>query len=206
MKHGYSPKKLALPIDDSDTMQTLSHFLMSAALAKALPRVSMVKSAFLWGAIAPDLSLWGLSIGGIIYYHKMLGWSLEKTASLMFDNLYFNHPFWIISYNLLHAPFVLILGLGLSWKFSNRWFLWFFLACLMHSIIDVLTHVDDGLLLFFPFDWKTRFHSMVSYYDPRYHGREFSAFERSLNLIFVIYLLFPPASRFFCKLVQRSSK
>jgi LexA-binding, inner membrane-associated putative hydrolase len=187
-------------------MQTPSHFLMTATLAKALPKLSMVKSAVLWGSIAPDLPLWGLAIGGIVYYHWMLGWSLKEASALMFDDLYFNNPLWIVSHNLLHAPILLILGLGFAWKTSNRWFIWFFAACLIHSVVDILTHVDDGPLIFFPLDWKTRFHSVISYYDPRYYGREFSLFERSLNLIFLIYLLASPASRYLRKLVQTFSK
>jgi membrane-bound metal-dependent hydrolase YbcI (DUF457 family) len=187
-------------------MQTPSHFLMSAALAKVLPRVSVVKGGFLWGSIAPDIAIWVLSIGGIIYYHNILGWSREQAASLMFDKLYFNHPLWIISHNLLHAPIVLLVGLGLAWKFSNPWWMWFFLACLMHSVVDILTHVDDGPLLFFPFNWTYRFHSVISYYDPRYYGREFSLFEKFLNLFFLIYLLFPFLSRSLLKAVQHFSK
>jgi len=192
-------------------MQTPSHFLMTATLAKALPRVPIVKSAFLWGSIAPDLALWGLSLGGIIYYHFMLGWSMKQALTLMFDDLYFHHPVWIVSHNLLHAPILLLLGLGWAWRSSHHgdrsrislWFLWFFLACLMHSTVDILTHVDDGPLIFFPLDWTTRFRSIVSYYDDRYYGREFSLFERSLNLFFLIYLLHSPVYQYLRKLAQK---
>lgn len=192
-------------------MQTLSHFLMTATLAKASPKVPIVKSAFLWGSVAPDLALWGLSLGGIIYYHFMLGWSTEQAFTLMFNHLYFYHPVWIVSHNLLHAPILLLLGLGYAWQSSHQearskislWFFWFFLACLMHSIVDILTHVDDGPLIFFPFEWTTRFRSIVSYYDDRYYGREFSLFERSLNLFFLVYLLYSPVYRYLHKLVKK---
>lgn len=53
-------------------MNLPSHFLMTAGLEKALPRVPMVKSAFLIGSIAPDIPLWLLSIGGMVYYHPRL--------------------------------------------------------------------------------------------------------------------------------------
>ncbi|MBW4541248.1 MAG: hypothetical protein KME43_19230 [Myxacorys chilensis ATA2-1-KO14] len=90
-------------------MNTPSHFLMTAALDKALPRVPIVKRAFLLGAIAPDLPLWLLSIGSILYYHLILGWTRAETARLMFDDLYFHHPFWIASHNLLHSPLLLLI-------------------------------------------------------------------------------------------------
>ncbi|NJR39912.1 MAG: hypothetical protein HC781_15180 [Leptolyngbyaceae cyanobacterium CSU_1_4] len=184
---------------------------MTATLAKAMPRVPIVKSAFLWGSIAPDLALWGLSLGGIFYYHFILGWSIKQAFALMFDHLYFHHPLWIVSHNLLHAPILLLLGLGWAWRCSSReegseisrWFLGFFLACLMHSGVDILTHVDDGPLIFFPLDWTTRFQSRVSYYDDRYYGREFSLFERSLNLFFLVYLFYSPVYQYFRKLVQK---
>ena len=184
---------------------------MTATLAKALPKVSVVRSAFLWGSIAPDLALWGLSLGGIVYYHFMLGWSMKQAFTLMFDDLYFHHPVWIVSHNLLHAPIFLLLGLGWAWRSCHQgeksrislWFVWFFLACLMHSAVDILTHVDDGSLVFFPLDWTARFRSIVSYYDDRYYGREFSLFERSLNLFFLIYLLYSPVYQYLRKLVQK---
>jgi hypothetical protein len=200
-------------------MQTPSHFLMTATFARAFPRlpigsaatVRLVKSALLWGSIAPDLALWALSTGGIIYYRFMLGWSMEKTGAMMFDNLYFHHPLWIISHNFLHTPILLLLGLAWAWHGSRQhksdrlhhWFLCFFSSCLVHSTIDILTHVDDGPLLFFPFDWTTRFRSIISYYDDRYYGKEFSIFEQSLNLFFLIYLLYSPISRYFRKLINK---
>lgn len=176
-------------------MNTPSHFLITAALDRGLPRIPIVKSAFLLGSVAPDLPLWLLSLGGAVYYHLILGWSAAETADLMFTELYFHHPFWIISHNLLHAPLVLIVGMALVWQkrrnigSRSRWLYWFLLACLLHSIVDILTHADDGPLLFFPFNWSFRFHSPVSYWDPRYHGRTFAQFERILDGILLIYLL-----------------
>lgn len=58
---------------------------MTAALDKALPRVPIVKGAFLLGASAPDLPLWLLSIGGILYYHLILGWTRAETARSTVD-------------------------------------------------------------------------------------------------------------------------
>ncbi|MFN6462544.1 MAG: metal-dependent hydrolase [Nostoc sp. DedVER02] len=183
-------------------MKTPSHFLMTAALDKALPRVPIVKSAFLLGSVAPDIPLWVLSISGIIYYHLILGWSLANTFHLMFDQLYFYNPAWIAFHNLLHSPVLLVLGLGLVWRrrrnigSHERWLFWFLLACLFHAVVDIFTHTNDGPLLFFPLEWSIRFHSPISYWDWRYHGREFARFELALDSVLLIYLL---ASRFFFK-------
>jgi hypothetical protein len=175
-------------------MNTPSHFLITAGFEKFLVRVPIVRSAFLFGSIAPDLPLWFLSIGGIVYYRLILGWSAAETANLMFDKLYFQNPFWIAAHNFLHAPLILCMGLALVWRkrrnigSRSRWLFWFLLACLGHSVIDIFTHVDDGPLLLFPFDWQTRFQSSVSYWDDRYYGEEFQQFELSLNLLLLVYL------------------
>lgn len=182
-------------------MNTPSHFLMTAALAQALPRVSIVRRAFLWGSIAPDIPLWMLSIGGMIYYSLILGWSRADVARLMFDDLYFHNPFWIASHNFLHSPLVLLVGVMLTWRSRRRinswqrWLFWFLTACLFHSTVDILTHVDDGPLLLFPLNWTWRFRSAVSYYDHRYYGAIFHQFELLLDGILILYLLGPRLSR-----------
>ncbi len=170
---------------------------MTAALEQSCPRIPIVRSAFLLGSVAPDIPLWLLSIGGVLYYHIIQGWSVAETSRLMFDQLYFHNSVWIASHNFLHAPLVLLLGLAIAWSkrrnigSRSRWLFWFLLACLLHSGVDILTHVDDGPLVFFPFDWSTRFASSVSYWDDRYYGREFQMFEQSLNVVFLIYFLSP---------------
>ncbi len=69
------------------------------------------------------------------------------------------------------------------------WLLWFCAAALLHTLIDIPTHADDGPLLLFSFDWRLRIRSPVSYWDPNYHGRTFAAFEAALDLLLLGYLL-----------------
>jgi hypothetical protein len=57
-----------------------------------------------------------------------------------------------------------------------------------NSGIDILTHVNDGPLLFFPFDWTVRFHSPVSYWDSAHYGREFGVCALALDLVCLGYL------------------
>lgn len=176
-------------------MRTLSHFLMTAALERFFPRIPIHRQAFCWGAIAPDLPLWVLSLGSVVYYSLWQHWSLAETLNYIFTDLFFDSPLWIISHNLLHSPLVLLVGLAGVWRSRRqisswqRWVFWFLTACLLHSIIDILTHVDDGPLLLFPLDWSLRFQSWISYWDGGYHGREFSLFEGCLNLVLLLYLI-----------------
>lgn len=192
-------------------MNTPSHFLMTVALDKRLPRVPIHRTAFLLGSVAPDIPLWLLSTGGIIYYHLILGWSTQAAFHLMFDTLYFHNPFWLACHNLLHAPILLFLGIAVAWKkrrnigSPSRFLFWFLLACLFHSCVDILTHADDGPLVFFPLNWTTRFHSPVSYWDPRHYGREFSRFETILDSLLVLYLLKGRICSFITRFRQRHS-
>lgn len=43
----------------------------------------------------------------------------------------------------------------------------------------------------FPFEWSVRFQSPVSYWDPRFFGREFTVFELLLDLVLLLYLFGP---------------
>lgn len=175
-------------------MNTLSHFLMTAALDKSLPRVPIVKSAFLLGSIAPDIPLWILSISSISYYHFIQGWSVREAFKVVFGQLYFHNPFWIASHNFLHSPLLLVLLLSLLWRWRrnigslSRWFFWFLFACLLHSVVDIFTHASDGPLLFFPLEWTIRFNSPISYWEPQYYGREFGVFEKVLDVALLFYL------------------
>ena len=185
---------------------------MTAALDKSLPKVPIVKKAFLLGSIAPDLPLWILSISSIGYYHFIQGWSLGDTFHLIFGKLYFHNPFWIASHNLLHSPILLLLGLSVVWRSRrnigsrSRWFFWFLLACLFHSFVDILTHANDGPLLFFPLEWTIRFFSPISYWDPQSYGREFRIFEGLLDSILLIYLLSPRIYRYVRRLILSYSR
>ena len=191
-------------------MNTPSHFLMTAALEKALPRIPIVKGAFLLGSVLPDLPLWLLSIGGYVYYHRMLGWSVSETSQFMFDHLFFNDPVWMTLHNTLHSPVVLLTGLALIWQrrrnigSASRWWFWFLMACLLHSTVDILTHHSDGPLLLFPLNWSDRFPSPVSYWEVAYHARTFAIFEVCLNLFCLVFLLRLPISRYVRRAVLKS--
>jgi hypothetical protein len=180
-------------------MNTPSHLLINAALAKAgrgrgLP---IARGAFLLGAVLPDIPLFVLWIGAYVYYRHLLGDATVSPMDPRFDQLYLTNPFWIASHNLLHGPVLLLSGMALLWRFRatperrGHWWFWFFAGCLLHTAFDIPTHVNDGPLLFFPFDWSYRFVGPISYWDSRYYGREFALFELGLNLLLLVYVLLP---------------
>lgn len=178
-------------------MNTPSHFIVTAALRKALPRVPMVRSAVLLGSVVPDIPLYLLSFGAFFYFERVLGWSRGQTFRHIYGVLYFEDAGWIAAHSFLHAPFVLLAGLAVAhwaggpWPRLGNWMRWFLYACLLHCVIDVATHFDDGPVLLWPFDWRFRFSSPLSYWDPAHYGRGFALFEGVLDVVLLGYLGIP---------------
>jgi hypothetical protein len=184
-------------------VNTPSHLIVNAALRRWYAgRVSIPRGAFLLGAVLPDLPLLLLSVGTFLYYRYALGaQDMRGVMGEAFDYRYFHDPLWIAGHNLLHSPTLLLIFLLLLLRFRERagawgrWLLWFVLGCLVHTALDIPTHVNDGPVVFFPFDWQTRFSSPVSYWDRRHYGREFAVFELCLDVLLLAYLFVPPLLR-----------
>jgi hypothetical protein len=178
-------------------LRTYSHFLITAALRKVFPKVPIAKSAVYLGSVAPDIPLLTMSVGGYLYFHYFLQWETRDTFRHLFDVLFFNDPFWIASHNFFQAPFILAVAIVTLWKVHGNgrvlesWWFWFFSACMIHAVIDILTHNDDGPLVFFPLDWTYRFASPVSYWDSDHYASEFTTFENTLDVGLIAYLLMP---------------
>ena len=182
-------------------MNTPSHWLMTVAAGNWLRQArdwKIPRWALGLGSLAPDLPLYFLSFGGIAYYGYYLGWQGRDVARHLYQDLYYQDPFWIASHNFLHSPTNLLLLAIVTVLFERfvpksrqvaRWVYFFLSACLLHSLIDVVTHFDDGPVLFFPFDWSFRFSSPVSYWDPQHFGRQFMVFEAALDLFLTVYLV-----------------
>ncbi len=177
-------------------MMAPSHFLMTAALRKALPKIPMVRSAVLIGSIAPDIAFYVLSAGSFFYFQNVLGWPRNEIPRHIFGTLYFEDPVWIACQSLLHSPLSLLCGLFvirlLKARLSHfsKWMQWFLMACLLHSFVDIATHYNDGPVLFWPLNWTFRFSSPISYWDRDHFGREFRTFEFIFDLSLVGYLIF----------------
>ncbi len=177
-------------------MQTYSHFLITAVVSNQLHQKKQGHpgQAFLCGAALPDVPLGLLSLGYLLDRRLVRRHLPDKTrCSPTYNDLYFNNPWWIAAHNLLHAPLpVFMLGLlGCLFR-RQRWgqpLLWFAVGCGLHTAVDIFTHADDGPVLLFPLEWKFRFPSPISYWDPQHGGRTFRILEHLLDLLLVGYLL-----------------
>lgn len=185
-------------------MNTPSHIIINLAIKriKVLRKARIPWQAVFWGSMMPDIPLGILSLGTTFYYRFILGNQSPDLMDTVLHPLYFNNPFWISAHNLLHAPFILGLSLAILWRWRIRpgkvqhWLFWFFSSSAVHAVIDILTHYDDGPLVFWPFNWNIRFNSPVSYWDPAHFGAEFMIFELLLNIVLIGFLLLPKIARY----------
>ncbi|MEJ2750648.1 MAG: metal-dependent hydrolase [Anaerolineae bacterium] len=182
-------------------MQTYSHLLITAVLSDQIQRKKAVNpgKAFLLGSVLPDIPLFILSVGHLISRRMNPGAVDSSLFGASFDTLYLTNPWWIAAHNLFHAPLLILLytgvGYGLlrqtvrpGWQKWGRPLLWFAAGCGLHSLCDIFTHVTDGPVIFFPFNWHYRFRAPISYWDPRYGGRIFGPIENVCDLGLLIYL------------------
>ncbi|MBK8050750.1 MAG: metal-dependent hydrolase [Anaerolineales bacterium] len=179
-------------------MQTQSHFLLAAAAIMPLRRWpgAVFAPALLVGAALPDIPLFLLTVAGEIYYRWLVAPPATNIMEYLHFNLFYNHPLWIIGHNFFHSLLIdgALLLVGLWWwkQRGSRWgmmLFWLAGSMLVHVGIDIFTHHSDGPLFLFPIDWRYRFASPISYWEPAYGGRQFAAFERALDLVLLGLLL-----------------
>ncbi len=183
-------------------MITPTHVVINVALAWRANRGDAAEPArllgdplrrrlFVLGGLAPDVGLYAMTTLAALYYPTVRGMSLSETFELVFDDLFYNAPAFIVAHNLLHAPLVVagVIGLG-AWlrRRTTRVRLGgalqaFGVGCLVHTAVDIPVHHDDGPLLLFPFEWSIRFASPVSYYDPAHHGSIVAPIDLAITVV-----------------------
>ncbi|MEL6107349.1 MAG: metal-dependent hydrolase [Planctomycetota bacterium] len=175
-------------------MNTPTHALINWTAARMTSR-RFPPSAVLLGSIAPDIPLYGLSFGGVIWFRWVKQWEWERVGNHLFADLFYNDPWWITLHHSLHSPTVLVIALlatrlatGAT-RFMESWWSWFFASCMLHTLVDIPVHHDDGPLVFWPFNWSYRYASPVSYWDPDHFGRPTMMFEALLTVALLARLL-----------------
>ena len=78
---------------------------------------------------------------------------------------------------------------------------WFALATIFHTVIDIFTHHSDGPVFLFPLTWSYRFQSPISYWETEYYSRQFAIFEMALDGVILLYF----AGYWLRKRLKRSS-
>ena len=177
-------------------MQTYTHFLLAAVLRRHLKKKgSDPGNAFLAGSVAPDVPLTLLSLGYVVDRRYIRPELPDKTrCSPTYNFLYYNNPWWITTYNFVHAPLpIFTYWLIGRWgqKQQKSWgepLTWFALGLGSHALADVFTHADDGPLLLYPLEWHARFSAPVSYWDEKHGARWFRLVEHLFVALAALFL------------------
>ena len=147
-------------------MNTQSHAIINVALLsrKAAPHLHRYA---LIGAALPDLPMF--------IFFVVEAFILKHPQNLIWGERYFL-PGWQNLFDIFNSIplFLILLGVG-YWRKSNAVIICS-LSLLLHAAGDFFLHQDDGHRHFFPL-LQFRFHSPISYWDPRHHGGIVSAIE-----------------------------
>ncbi len=189
-------------------MNTYSHFLLTAVLRKPLKHaVEKTKtlppvrtSALLIGSIIPDslLTIIAIVCGIIDISRGNFGPPGSNADSLMhqlFSDWYFNNPWVMSAQQLFHSPLMVAIFIAIGyflWKRNVRgggWFFWLSCAAMLHTLIDIPLHYDDGPLLLWPLNWDLRYYSPVSYWDSDHYGVPTMIYEHFMDVIFIGILI-----------------
>lgn len=147
-------------------MNTPSHMLVAAAFF-ARPFAPATLVAAMVGGLVPDLPMFAL----VLWSTRVIGLPGQE----VFGRLYFSDS-WQAVFAVDHG-FLVWGTLLLAALWSGRCVLRAFAGSgLLHAMADFATHHDDARRQFWPVsDWV--FQSPVSYWDPRFYGTVFAAFE-----------------------------
>lgn len=157
-------------------MITSTHIVTNALVAlKEKGGASQVldSSAARWfvaGGLAPDFGLYALTAGAAVFFPLTRGMTVQESMHYAFSDLFFNDKGWVAIHNSLHSPVVLGALAAFGKLARKKSLVAFAKGCALHTAMDIPVHHNDGPLLFFPLDWKTRFDSPVSYYDKDHYG------------------------------------
>ena len=184
-------------------MNTPTHALINWSVAKGIAGDSFPASAVLLGSIAPDIPLYLLSFGGAAWFRWWEGWQWNDIGKHMYGYLFYNDPIWISLHNFLHSPLMLVILLAIVFAVKGRadflgsWWTWFFASCMLHTLVDIPVHHDDGPLVFWPLNWTYRFPSPVSYWDHDHHAAFMVPAEFGLAALLAVKILYDKVSPFF---------
>ena len=159
-------------------MNTPAHVILAVAVF-ARPQETRRTLAAAAGAIVPDLSLY-LMAGTSLF---LLGMSPDH----VFGTLYYSDA-WQRVFSIDNSIILWGAGFLLSWWFGARILIAFTASGLMHLMLDLPLHHDDGRPHFWPVsDWI--FESPISYWDAAHHADIVGSVETVLSLLLCIMLL-----------------
>lgn len=158
-------------------MNTPAHLIIGAAVF-ARPDATKITLAALFGALAPDLSLYVMAMVSLFV--------LQIPPQTVFGELYFSDA-WQLVFSIDNSFILWGIGFALAWRFKSAWAIAMCGAALLHIALDFPLHHDDGRAHFWPLtDWV--FESPVSYWDGNHYGNIVGPIEIALSLALCVLL------------------
>lgn len=157
-------------------MNTPAHVIFSLALL-GRPNAAKYAVSIALGALLPDLFM-------VLFYgyEKLRG----VPESVIWNEHYFL-PFWQNLFDLANSIPLLLIALAFSLYFKRYFLVFLFASMIIHCLLDLPVHHDDGHRHFYPFsDFK--FQSPLSYWDPNHYGNLVGIAELVLFFIAAIWL------------------
>ncbi len=166
-------------------MKTPTHVAINYLIFSRLGLDKKYSKFFLLGGAMPDVPI-------CLAFATIFLWSEDLTNTVtVFRGLYESNVVLIGLHNIFHSPLSLLMMMLFAFVAGpyKKQFEMFIAGCFIHSFIDIYTHVNDGPLMFWPFDLESRFTSRISHWDPSYGG-EFVLIAEVCILITTLSLLY----------------
>lgn len=146
----------------------MTHLLLGDLVRRATPQLQFSGWAIALGSLLPDVpimatALWcGMSL-------LLSGEYSFEAFRLSMDARYFVDGWVSAGHNLFHSPLSLLTMAVVArlmfpraqWRITAA----FLCGAALHSAVDIVTHANDGPLLFWPVERSIRFHSPFSHWD-----------------------------------------
>ena len=156
-------------------MNTPSHGILNLALltTPAYPEATL---SIVVRAILPDMLMFAM-----YFWAKCVRRQPEKQ---IWTEIYYQ-PLWQNLTHAFHSIPLKIIGIAIAYYLGYWQLTILLISALAHSFLDF--PIDDAHRHFYPFS-NYCFISLISYWNPKYHGRVVSFIERLLVLSATIYL------------------
>lgn len=123
---------------------------------------------------------WAVALGAVLpdapMYVFYVVQKLRGTAERQIWGTEYYRDSWQLFFDLFNSIPLALLAIVVGIRMKNRMVQLVAQSSLLHLLLDLPVHHDDGHRHFLPFShW--RFESPVSYWDPDHHGREFMVLE-----------------------------
>ncbi len=115
-----------------------------------------------------------------VYFFLMYGMSMDVWVQA-FESSWVK-PFGFFSHSLVVA----IPGLAIAFSLGKSKLYPYFYGWLVHIFTDIFTHVSDAQPVLWPLSDR-RFPGLVSYWEPSYHGHEFTIVNLALQSLLAVY-------------------